>query len=221
MTIKIRKESFGYIFFRQSDRKYFIVEKNFADSDLFPVVKQYFPEVCDSKEIVIVQNKDSKRSLNLSAPIGLYLEISQKCNLNCGHCYKPDEVGHKEMGLDQIKNLLRELTAMGVFEIRLCGNEPTASKWFFEVTKYIKERGLYLGINTNGFFGKRIKEYLGSLNPDLVVVSVDGKKETHSQIRGRGVYEKAIELLKYLRDLNINCRINTVLSKKTLKIFPQ
>lgn len=220
MIVKVRKENFGYVLFRQEDRKYFFVERNASGQVLLSLVREYFPGVSGLREIVVVPNRFPRQELILSAPIGMYLEISLKCNLNCGHCYKPEDINRKKMTLEQIKALIDELAAMGVFEIRLCGNEPTASKLFYKVARYIQSNGLYLGINTNGFFGEKKREELGSLNPNLVVVSIDGTSRTHTQIRGRGVYEKAIKLLEYLRSLNINCRINTVISKKTLGEIP-
>jgi radical SAM protein with 4Fe4S-binding SPASM domain len=164
-----------------------------------------------------VPSGNLSREIKLSSPIGMYMEISSRCNLNCGHCYKPEEISHEEMTLIQFKNLIDELKSVGVFEIRLCGNEPTASDNFLSIAQYIKNKGFYLGINTNGFFGDKKRKEFKEIKPDLIVVSIDGSEETHTGIRGKGVYKKALESLRYFKKLGIKCRINTVISKKTLK----
>ena len=128
MTIKVREEDFGYVLFRQADRKYFIVEKELGGQSLLSLVRQYFPEVVSLEEIIAIPSLNALKDVSLSSPIGMYLEISQKCNLNCKHCYKPADISCKDLTLEQTKTLIDELASMGVFEIRLCGNEPTTSK---------------------------------------------------------------------------------------------
>ncbi|MFC1613618.1 radical SAM protein [Patescibacteria group bacterium] len=227
MIIKIRKETCGYTIFRQDDRKYFFVEtsEDMKSSSKFSQQRflgTYYKDFEAQKdEVRFVGEQEIKVSTpGLAAPIGMYLEITKKCNLNCGHCYKPEEINSSFMRLDQIEGLIDELANIGVMEIRLCGNEPTRSQDFISVAKHIQEKGLYLGINTNAVMSVETRERFLDLSPNLVVVSIDGDIETHDKIRGRGAYEKAVRLIEDFKARGVECRINTVLSKVTLdKIF--
>lgn len=216
--VRIRKEPFGYILFERFTREhYFVKEKsrleNFSHEDVKKFLNGYFG---NNRRIDYEFTPSKKNAMELSAPIGMYLEISKKCNFSCRHCYKPKEKSKQELGLDSIKNLIDELYAMGVFEIRLCGNEPTASPYFFEVCEYVKSRNMYLGINTNAYFDDSMQEQIISLRPDFVVVSIDGTKETHDAIRMHGSYDSALSFLARLSQTNINRRINSLLSRITL-----
>lgn len=155
-------------------------------------------------------------NIDLSAPIGIYLEISERCNMECRHCYKPTPKKVKALGTRVKKLLLNELACVGVLEIRLCGNEPTASPDFFEICQFIKDLGLYLGVNTNAYFDYTMSRKIIELNPNFVAVSVDGNETTHDSIRRTGSYKKAVNFLETLSSTTIKRRINTVLSQLTI-----
>ena len=50
------------------------------------------------------------RGKYLSAPIEVCIEITNKCNLNCEHCYASSgaNVDEKELTLEEIERLLKE-----------------------------------------------------------------------------------------------------------------
>ncbi|MCK4744746.1 radical SAM protein [Candidatus Parcubacteria bacterium] len=216
--VRIRKEKFGYILFERFTRVHYFVTENktleiFSKREIKDFLRGYFGNLTEIEyEFINSQNN----SLTLSAPIGMYMEISEKCNLSCEHCYKPKEKTKQGLSMANTKRLIDELYEMGVFEIRLCGNEPTISPHFFEICEYIKSLNLYLGVNTNAYFNESMQEKIIDLRPDFIIISVDGTREIHDSIRTTGSYDKVISFLKRLKKTSIKRRINTLVSKATI-----
>lgn len=219
MFIRIRKERFGYVLFERGTRDLHFVETEqklelLQMAQLRKFLRQYYSSIPDDFRYEFIQ--PPVHQLELAAPIGMYLEITRHCNLDCRHCYKPDDPGASLMKLDVMKRLIQELHDIGVFEIRLCGNEPTCSPHFRSICEFISRLDLFLGVNTNGYFGSNIQDELISLNPDFVVLSIDGDEKSHDEIRGRGSYRKVLELLRRLSKTELRRRINAVVSTVTL-----
>lgn len=226
MFLRIRKELFGYVVFDRFERTHYFIHtgqklEDFPKFQLISFLQTYYPNLSSDSRIEFIFPRE--HSLALSAPIALYLEISSRCNFHCAHCYKPTLGLSKNMDLHQLRKLIDELHDIGVFEIRLCGNEPTSSPLFFEICRYILSKNLFLGINTNGYFSNEYKENsifqdkIIALQPDFIVISIDGDKDAHDSIRKSGSYDSAISFLQKLSHTNIKRRINMILSKKTMR----
>lgn len=125
------------------------------------------------------------------------IEITQKCNLNCSHCYLGDKEG-ASMPIENVGMLLDKLKAIGCKRITISGGEPFCEPSIIKkVSEYAKNIGLYVGIVTNGMlFDKVSLELFDCL--DYIQVSVDGLKDTHDGIRGKGSFERVTEGIRYL-----------------------
>lgn len=232
MIILVRNESFGQVVFQRDTRKHkFISSKEKIKDKLTKEQKQFFcnelgikydPEDVEFVIKGIEYQKNVEIKNRLSAPLCLYLEITQWCPLNCAHCYKPDKPENEEkLTLDDYKKIIFEAHEMGVFEVRLCGNEPVLSEYFFEVCQFIKQLKMHLSINTSGRLNDYYKKLLIDAEPDFVVVSMDAIPEIHDAVRCPGAFENSYSILRKLTERNIECRINCVLSKKTMNYIQE
>ncbi len=85
-------------------------------------------------------------------PLAVYLELTEKCNLRCRHCYCRDSLGRGDQDLsdDDMAWVAKKILEEGVFEIVLTGGEPLLR---FELVKRILEENNQfahlIGINTN------------------------------------------------------------------------
>ncbi|PIR92921.1 hypothetical protein COT99_03695 [Candidatus Falkowbacteria bacterium CG10_big_fil_rev_8_21_14_0_10_43_10] len=219
MYVRIRKERFGYVFFERFTRNVHFVEtkenlEQLGREQLRKFVSRYYSGIGNAFHYEFVQSPENQ--FELGSPIGMYMEITRRCALDCRHCYKPDDPNAQLLTLEGWKRLIKELYDIGVFEIRLCGNEPLISPYFRQICEFISGLNLFLGINTCGFFGEQTREDLIALHPDFVAISIDGNEESHNQIRGPDSYQRAVMLLKKLSKTNIRRRINSVVSTLTL-----
>lgn len=65
-----------------------------------------------------------------------WLEISNRCNLECTHCYAnsgPKESAHGSMTLDRWLGVLRDLRFMGCKAVQVIGGEPTIHPNFKDI----------------------------------------------------------------------------------------
>ncbi|MFQ5976346.1 MAG: radical SAM protein [Candidatus Hydrothermarchaeales archaeon] len=146
----------------------------------------------------------------------LQLHITEKCNLNCAHCYL-GEKNQKDMKLSTIVDVLEEFSHYG-FKVLITGGEPLLHKNFWEVLKLAGELSLRVEVLTNGTLITPEVALGLSKYADQVQISLDGMRESHEAIRGRKTFEATVEGLKNASNfLPVSCA--TMIHSGNLKEF--
>jgi len=105
-----------------------------------------------------------------------------------------------------------------IFDIRFTGGEVTQRPDWFPILKHAKDLGFSVSLNTNGVFSdSTVIDKLVSLDLEQITISIDGLKETHDFIRGKGNFERALQSLKELHKGGANLRINTLITRPLFK----
>jgi radical SAM protein with 4Fe4S-binding SPASM domain len=133
------------------------------------------------------------------APFQVVWDVTYACNLRCKHCYAtagrslPDELTTEE-ALDAIDKFDR----LGVAILSFSGGEPLIRKDIFELTRYAAEKGIYIGIATNGtLITEEIAKKMKENGVSYLQISLDGTRETHDNFRGiPGCYDRTIAGIK-------------------------
>jgi Fe-coproporphyrin III synthase len=117
-------------------------------------------------------------------PVAAGIELTNKCNLHCPMCYwwltKPnDELDNPEM-----INLMISLRKQGIIHVTLVGGEPTLRP---ELVKKAAAIFPYTWVVTNGSFSEKNAP---PIKNTLYILSLDGTKKIHDQIRMPGLYRK-------------------------------
>lgn len=155
-------------------------------------------------------------------PETIYFEYTNKCNLNCSICWLKDSDLTKkaELTTQEIKTFFNSLNRE-IKQIKLYGGEPLVRKDFFEICRFLKEKGFYVKTITNGtLIYKKIAEKIISLGIDSITLSLDGDKDIHNQIRGNDSFSKTLGAISYINELkskqnlekpllSLNCVINS------------
>lgn len=142
-----------------------------------------------------------------------YIYATMSCNLSCVHCYVPSSPNIKiknELSTEEIFKIIDFAHKKNVREIRLTGGEPLIRKDIIDIINYATSKGLFVSIETNGLLIS--EEFLQSLKDPLKVsfgVSLDGPKEIHEKIRGKGTFDKTVNSIVLLKKYNINYTIIT------------
>ncbi len=161
--------------------------------------------------------------MGLRSPVNLTWEVSLACNLRCTHCLSASgEPAHGELSTAEALDLVEQVHRAGVFQINFGGGEPFMRPDFEEILAACHSRGIMTCISTNGtLLNEERVARLASSRLVAIQVSMDGATpETCDEIRGNGVFKRAIEALKLLAATRIPTSINTVLTKQNADQIP-
>lgn len=135
------------------------------------------------------------------------IDVTNRCNLRCEHCYffAEDHKGEKELSVDQWIEKLEAMKADG-HPMLLCtwvGGEPMVRKPLIEVgRKYFKHNTIV----TNGTME------LPDWEDCNYVISIDGTEEAFARMRAPGIYQKIKQNIidhPNLR-IQISCVVTTI-----------
>jgi len=161
--------------------------------------------------------------MGLRSPVNLTWEVSLACNLRCSHCLSSSgEPAAGELSREEALELVEQLHEAKVFQVNFGGGEPFMRPDFEEILDACHGRGIMTCISTNGTLIDAARvERLSRSRLVAIQVSMDGAtRETCDAIRGRGVYDRAIEAIKLLAASAIPTSINTVLTTQNAGEIP-
>jgi len=140
------------------------------------------------------------------------LLLTDACNLNCLHCYL--RKGANFIDFNDAKYVIDTFSEYeGIREktLILSGGEPLLHPCFSKILSYASRKNFHLFVLTNGLL---IPKMMRCLPHNCVFqISVDGDKERHEFLRGRGTYEKAIEAIRSLKREGYSVIVKCVLHK--------
>ena len=135
-------------------------------------------------------------------PESVGMEITNRCNLSCRHCFNRSGEGTvQELSLADLLNVFDQVQDMGRKHIRISGGEPTLHPDFAAAIVAAHQRGLGVSINTHGQYSPPTREWIADLPIELFVISLEGLRDANDDIRGKGVFDRAVETAAWLRGL--------------------
>ena len=145
-------------------------------------------------------------------PFQVNIHLTDKCNLRCSYCYIDFDNAQRDLSLDQLEKILSDIRNLGGERISLEGGEPLARKDIGEIVDLIDDLGMECNINTNGFFLPSKIDLLKKVS--TFAISLDGEREVHDELRGKGSFDRALDAIKVARKNGIRVNIFCVLTKK-------
>jgi MoaA/NifB/PqqE/SkfB family radical SAM enzyme len=165
------------------------------------------------------ENMLDLHQLALQKPLNdLGIILTTYCNLACKMCccWKEREPG---LSYERILSLLDEARALGATRFIPCGTEIFTREDTIDILSYAERIGYQeISVVSNGILlldEQRLKQ-LEKLRTLLIIISLDGPREVHDELRGKGVFTKAVEALRELRQKGITCSISSVIMRQTL-----
>ncbi len=146
----------------------------------------------------------------------LELQLTDSCNLRCKHCYIGDGPG-RELGVVQVRNVLREFEQMQGLRVLLTGGEPLLHSRFDEINEMLPDFFLRRVLFTNGMLLDR--ETLRRLKVHEIQVSIDGMQQAHEKLRGAGTWETALTALRSATDAGFSASVSTMVTSWNLRDF--
>lgn len=166
------------------------------------------------------------RSYNPKEAFFLQWHITDRCNLECVHCYR--ESSKAELPLAALESVFANFRAFRATlpqskaRVQIAGGEPLLSKNLFAVLDMVAGAGIQSRILTNGTLidgatAKRIAQH----GCRIVQISIEGTRETHESIRGAGTFDKSLAGAAALRREEVQVTFAMTLSRANVKDVPQ
>jgi AdoMet-dependent heme synthase len=155
----------------------------------------------------------SAKALKLGIPLTVQLDLTYRCNERCIHCYL-DHDDHGEMTTIEIKRLLDELAAAGVFILTLSGGEIMLRKDLFELLEYARELTFCVKLKTNAILIRQPEaERIRALGVDSIQVSIYSHlAEVHDAItKIPGSLKRSLDAIRFLKAHGLKVIVASVL----------
>jgi len=167
--------------------------------------------------------KINKSNINYELLNFAWIEITNKCNYKCIHCYgsfSPDNF--EEMSLDDIKLTTRELKKLNINNIQVIGGEPFSLQKdkFKDILSYLAKHFKVIEIYTNGsFLDADWLQFIKKYNFKLSVSLYHHTEDIHNKItQNHSSYFVLKNTIKLIEDSGVDYRIGytrTKLNKNT------
>jgi radical SAM protein with 4Fe4S-binding SPASM domain len=146
----------------------------------------------------------------------LELQITDRCNLQCRHCYIDDGM-RQDLSIERIQRVLEKFEEMQGLRLLLSGGEPLLHPYFWEINDILKDHRFRSVLLSNGTLMS--KDISKRLRVHEVQMSLDGMKEGHESLRGKGSFEKTLAAIDILQEAGIAVSIATMIHQKNLGEF--
>lgn len=163
-----------------------------------------------------VAGKDS-----LISPLSLTVELTDRCNLRCKHCYlNASAEKSKSMSFDQFSKLVTILKRNNVVNIELTGGEIFVNPDAYEILKLSFQNFAIVALLTNGTIldDKILNLLIEHKNKVVVNISIDSVNESvHDEFRGvAGAFKRTCENMKRMTDNGIIVRMASAIFSANL-----
>lgn len=156
----------------------------------------------------------------------LIINITDKCNLNCAHCFKEGS-GSNELSVQDIRHIIENAIKYGLKRVDFSGGECLIHPQLYDLIQLcIQFPSICFGFITNGLFlTKEILDEISKINNSYVQISIDGaSEENYERVRGKGTYEQlmaALDILKHhpIKDKRSRTVINSANYSEIEDIF--
>lgn len=160
-------------------------------------------------------------------PFQASLELTNKCNERCLHCYIDEfkDDPNKVLKFEDWSKILTELRSAGTLYIILMGGEAMLNPHFYQIAAQSTKLGFHTSVITNGLLIKsiedayKLKEH-GIRQVTFSVYSLSS--ELHDQItQVRGSLDRTLSALHFCLKAGLEVGVNCLLNRETIADYPR
>lgn len=145
----------------------------------------------------------------------IVIELTNRCNLACQHCFSGRHGGRADLPLATLQHLLAAAHSHGFTELSFTGGEPTLYPYFAQAIELTSRAGYRFAVNTNGWNFVQAYPLLLTYHASLSMLtfSLDGASEaTHDRLRGKGSFRRVMQALSICVIKGLPFSLNMVLT---------
>ncbi len=152
-------------------------------------------------------------------PLVVSWNVTLRCNLKCSHCYINANEAKMvdELSTDAAKMLIHQIAEVSRPLLILSGGEPLLREDIYEIIRYGADRGLRMGMGSNGMLiDNEVARRLKDAGMWTVAISLDSSiPERHDEFRGvKGCWEHAVNAIKALKKAGIQVQVNSTVTRQ-------
>lgn len=146
-------------------------------------------------------------------PLTAWIAVTNRCDAMCTDCGYPMRAA-RELGTAALLGVVDGLADRGCQTVYFTGGEPLVRPDLPELVARAKARGLWVGIESNGYQYPTLAEVIGPF--DRLLIPLEGPAEVHDQIREPGAYERVIAAVAAARAHGVPVTTVTTLNRHNL-----
>jgi len=205
-------------------------EKDFRDYvnfTQFNKIQEFGFPFMKGKKLEVVSNITEIRECIIkqypSCPKELNIYLNQNCNFACSFCLK-SYGGTEKHPYQVLVPILQEVLEKWpqIKGATIAGfGEPLLSEHLGSVLQFLKEKGLFIGLITNGSLILDRLEILREHTPNYVSVSMNAAApEEHRKITGTYLYSKVLSGIDWLVNESIPTTLSFVVTRQNIESIP-
>lgn len=157
----------------------------------------------------------------LAPPLGLIVELTHRCPLQCAYCSNPlaMDAPKSELTTDAWLGVLDEAAAIGVLQVHFSGGEPMARRDLVTLVAHAAKAGLYTNIITSGVLltDAAMAELLAAGIDHIQLSFQDAGPEEADRVGGyRGAHAKKLEAARRIREAGLPLTANFVIHRQNI-----
>lgn len=167
---------------------------------------------------VFLKGVDKVKKIDTAKPAHkvdfMWLEVTDKCNLKCIHCYNGNFDNHsylKESGNENRMRVIEEAYSLGCKKIQFIGGEPfLLGNKLIELVYFTRKIGYdFIEIFTNGTLIKEKQiDFLAKHNISIAVSFYGSSPQIHNQVTLNDTsFDKTVSNLKKMKQAGLNIRV--------------
>jgi len=150
------------------------------------------------------------RLFNTRRPLFITFCITYRCNASCDYCHRKKMQGD-ELESEELFIIIKKIIKAGVKRLTLTGGEPLLREELPQISRMLRNAGVYHSINTNGSL---VPEKINALkNADLIILSLDGSSDINDSLRGDGSFDQVMRAIDSMIENEIRFSITTVITE--------
>jgi len=157
-----------------------------------------------------------RRALSAHVPLSAYLELTHRCNLDCGFCCNRQPVDADPLDLETWVDALDQLRRLGTLYVNLTGGEPLVHPRWREIIAAARRRAFAVRLLTNAtLIDEESAATIAAAQPLSVETTIHGATaEIHDRTtRHPGSFDATWRGIDLMRKSGINVVLKTVTTR--------